>query len=527
MQTQRSSEVTLVPSFGSLQLRRFELEFSVDPLFKKASADFDEGGAKGLLLNHLTIDERGRIKFDSSDDSEFQADDASSDVKRHSNDYSAISDECANNAEPVYPEYSQQFQVVDVESLRVRFFPSLNLLDDQDVCPSLKSFDLGDPTSTLDIPYLKEAEGHDQLEGECDQETPVGASRSFNDHISDESNTGDKIAIDADFGEGGEIWARDVSLEPYDRHDREDGPYQVDLHGSDHLGSSPKVAGTEQNRYGTTMRRTTAENEDILSYFDNTVGKNWAGPEHWKIRRMKDYERLNTVTSRRRDKEVFQIDFLQSVANPMAHLIYTYASTNSSISIPKAMQKSKSRNLLPDDKHFNSKQLLGLFLKPRARLSRLNRTIRRHPNIRCALGSVQDTDQAFWAHHSKSKEDAQSDGSPQVDYNANFFQDDPVLPLGMPEDDDEFADAREAFSPSEELETNHHEGVGDFPTPGTRDGQGFGAQLVTKSNRSRPEYVQYAKIAKKVDVRRLKEEIWRGIGDSGVMCRFIHRSTTC
>jgi len=49
-------------------LKKFELEFSVDPLFKKASADFDEGGAKGLLLNHLTIDAHGRIVFDSSDD---------------------------------------------------------------------------------------------------------------------------------------------------------------------------------------------------------------------------------------------------------------------------------------------------------------------------------------------------------------------------------------------------------------------------------------------------------------------------
>ncbi|CRK16389.1 hypothetical protein BN1723_010969 [Verticillium longisporum] len=66
--TQRSSEATLAPSFASLQLKKFELEFAVDPLFKKASADFDEGGAKGLLLNHLMIDSQGRIVFDSSDD---------------------------------------------------------------------------------------------------------------------------------------------------------------------------------------------------------------------------------------------------------------------------------------------------------------------------------------------------------------------------------------------------------------------------------------------------------------------------
>ena len=49
------------------------------------------------------------------------------------------------------------------------------------------------------------------------------------------------------------------------------------------------------------------------------------------------------------------------------------------------------------------------------------------------------------------------------------------------------------------------------PTEASQEG-GFGSQLVTQSKRLRPEYVQYARIAKKVDVRRLKEEMWKGIG---------------
>lgn len=43
------------------------MEFNVDPLFKKTSADFDEGGAKGLLLNHLSVGKDGRIVFDASE----------------------------------------------------------------------------------------------------------------------------------------------------------------------------------------------------------------------------------------------------------------------------------------------------------------------------------------------------------------------------------------------------------------------------------------------------------------------------
>jgi hypothetical protein len=29
------------------------------------------------------------------------------------------------------------------------------------------------------------------------------------------------------------------------------------------------------------------EGENILSYFDERNGKNWAGPEHWRIQRIK------------------------------------------------------------------------------------------------------------------------------------------------------------------------------------------------------------------------------------------------
>ncbi|CAJ0628113.1 11485_t:CDS:2 [Entrophospora sp. SA101] len=61
------SESTLVTSYDQLILKKFDLEFTVDPLFKKTSADFDEGGAQGLLLNHLSVDSDVKIIFDASD----------------------------------------------------------------------------------------------------------------------------------------------------------------------------------------------------------------------------------------------------------------------------------------------------------------------------------------------------------------------------------------------------------------------------------------------------------------------------
>jgi condensin complex subunit 2 len=57
----------LLKDFSSISLKKFDLDFTVDPLFKKTSADFDEGGARGLLLNHLGIDRHCKIIFDASD----------------------------------------------------------------------------------------------------------------------------------------------------------------------------------------------------------------------------------------------------------------------------------------------------------------------------------------------------------------------------------------------------------------------------------------------------------------------------
>ena len=34
---------------------RYDLEYEIDPLFQQTSAKFDEAGAKGLLLNNLSV----------------------------------------------------------------------------------------------------------------------------------------------------------------------------------------------------------------------------------------------------------------------------------------------------------------------------------------------------------------------------------------------------------------------------------------------------------------------------------------
>ncbi|KAK0389579.1 hypothetical protein NLU13_3154 [Sarocladium strictum] len=515
----RSSEATLAPNFSSLQLKKFELEFAVDPLFKKASADFDEGGAKGLLLNHLMIDSEGRIVFDSSDD----AADAAAKDKKDEDEDDDMHEEGENGvdsmsvdkpAEEATPEEDTDDVEIDVAALGQRFFPDLGRLDELDVCPSLKTFDLGDPSGSTDIPFLRAPEDWRQDQGNG------GVSGALGDNsgllIDDDAPAGfdDDLGLgsfdmggDVAFGEGGEAWARDAALEPQMRvYDADDG-------GED-------GEGDDNGQYIVSM--TSSQNadkmhEDILGFFDQALQKNWSNAEHWRIRKIKDVNKPAGEVKKRKEKEPFEIDFAAPIDSGLDDILSNQASSNSAISMPKKDWKTKSKNLLPDDKHFNSKSLLSLFLKPKARLSQKRGFGSRVSTFgNAAQDEVPngDMDEAFWANRQAPTGDDGDTVMPGGDYDANFFQDDALPFAGDDEDDDmEFADAREHFSPAMD-DGGMTEGVGMTALLGgdTMNPMGaFGTTLVTSTRRVRPEYVQYARVAKKVDVRRLKEEMWRGM----------------
>ncbi|KAJ5204152.1 uncharacterized protein N7498_005031 [Penicillium cinerascens] len=520
----RSHEATLAPSFNTLQLKKFELEFAVDPLFKKASADFDEGGAKGLLLNHLAIDGLGKIVFDSSDDV-----DDSSKTAEEDREESEDPESQGAKAQPAQ-QASDTFEDdtdIDITLLAAQFFPDLDRIDEQDVCPSLKNFSLGDPSGSLDLPLLKAPEEWRQDKSPDDApEDPSGIMLDDDNAVGfddDDDLAGFDLSGDAGFGDGGEVWAREAALEPMLKVHRMDGGDNAD--GEE---------DADEDAYAISMSHqpTKQDHENILSYFDNALQKNWAGPEHWKIRRIKEHTAASTSAApkQKKEKEPFEIDFGAPLDAAVAELIYTPASSNSAISLPKTQWKTKGRNLLPDDKHFNSRNLLRLFLKPKARMGSKKLLGRRTTVGRPDQTSGNsDMDEAFWANH-KPENNIDEDGAPGA-YDANFFADDDGLafPNGMDLDDDDdnlpFADAREMLSPPVDGRPVTSQGEGGATglsallsmvgaTPGRPGAGGYGSQLVTQGGRrARPDYVNYARVAKKVDVRRLKVEMWKGMGE--------------
>jgi condensin complex subunit 2 len=495
------------------------------------------------LLNHLAIDAQGRIVFDSSDD----AGDASGEGSATRRKDDAVQEEdteldsllSSRDEEQDEDEEDVEF---DVAALGARFFPNLDHLDEQDICPSLKNFDLGDPSGSMDIPFLKAPEDWRQDKDKAsdnempaigdktgiflDDDNPIG----FDDDDDGLLGTFD-LPADTGFGEGGEAWARDAAVETRMRvHEvglDNDGMGGGDGEDGDGMGTGN--FDPETGEHVISMDRggkAQGTHDGILSYFDEALQKNWAGPEHWRIRKIKDINKPATATKVRKEKELFEIDFASPLSQTIAETIYTQASSNTVISLPKKDWKSKTKNLLPDDKHFNSKQLLRLFLKPKARMG----------SRRSAFGAKSggfgqtkpeeapngEMDEAFWANK-EGPVGGEDDVAPQGDYDANFFQDD-GLPMagGIDDDDDmEFADARDHFSPgAEERGEGGMGGLNDILNGGmtqATEGEGaFGTQLVTQSRRLRPEYVQYARVAKKVDVRRLKEELWKGMGIEGL-----------
>lgn len=409
-------------------------------------------------------------------------------------------------------------------SLRHQFFPQLSKLDTQDICPTLKNVDFSAP-GTLDIPFLKPSDERDDVDPAAPSNAGVNGDLG-NGHGDGDGDGGggndmaygfdDGYGIGADdgditiaFGEGGEVWANETLV---------DGPQRLLASSAEPpLGlRAPSEEETDFNptegRYGTFGNA----HPDILNYFDGALQKNWAGPEHWRIRRIKDNSKPAHAPVRvRREKEQFEIDFLNPGADVLDEVLAPPRSAHI-INLARKDRLAKMRNILPDDKHFNSRQLIRLYLKPKASYgSRRNNT--GAGGAEQALGPPENPDEEFWAKENMEGEiEASSTPAPRANYDANFFNDDNLdLPVGIGDDDDDdaFADAREAFSPG--LHGAENGGAASqampssqFPATQTID---FGTQLVSQNRRVRPEYMQYARVAKKVDVRKLKENIWTGL----------------
>ncbi|CAI2189472.1 14825_t:CDS:2 [Funneliformis geosporum] len=313
------SETALAKDYSALTVKKFDLEFSVDPLFKKTSADFDEGGAHGLLLNHLSVDTDGKIIFDASDAIPDEDED------ENSNDNMTIDDD--NQPK------------IDISKLRSKYLSGLQQIFNKEICPSLQHFDFSG-NSNPDFDYTM----HNDDDGVDINSNDDVIEVNRNDDYEEVNRNEDYEGNNYDEGVG-------INYEISGVFDEDDMNQHARLTENDFV-----------------MAMVSNENE-LFSYFDSAFLRNWAGPEHWKLKKTsknKGTTETEGETKERKKKETELVTFIESEDLDER---FIFASGRSTINAPKLAEKVPHGHLLPDDMHFSSKQLLQLFLKPQVMLN--------------------------------------------------------------------------------------------------------------------------------------------------------------
>ncbi|KAF9920653.1 hypothetical protein FBU30_009482 [Linnemannia zychae] len=498
---------TLAKDFSSLSLEKFNLEFSVDPLFKKTSADFDEGGARGLLLNHLSVDAEGKIIFDAGDARDEGDDDEDDDEDEQEPHTPTDEDELR----PKLKKCSEvESTMIDIQRLRSKFLPSLNQIFHKDICPSLKDFQLSG-SSELDFSFLKRFHGDGEGEG----------ARGAADH--DDVFGGrddDDDGYDDDFGIAADTYEdldQDQAIDYSQNHSEMGDGVKEDAFGD-------LDAQIEARQMGPAMEKIMGENTDeigkdpvdMYEYLDSAFLRNWAGPEHWKLRRPRKEKKPDpnaipeegvqegeeeATPKKKGGRTPLVINFLDAEEVNEDELFAPAEA--SSLLLPPGQQADSRRStyLLPDDIHFSSKQLLRMFLKPSF--------IMKSKNKKPQSGFIQQNeepepfalsfpDEEFWASHTNNVMDGDVTAlTDQLDQTQIYNDYD--------EEDDDYGSQDQGF-----FAGPGGEGLGGvlgFGLDG--DGNDYASQLVTQPKRVKATSINFSKTAKKVDVKKLKDNIWK------------------
>ncbi|KAJ1983246.1 hypothetical protein H4R34_001402 [Dimargaris verticillata] len=486
------SENTLAKDFAAISIKKFDLEFTVDPLFKKTSADFDEGGARGLLLNHLTLDAESKIIFDASDAAVGSAPDAQSDSTVKPED-----DTMAVDHTPFVPAS------LDYSLLQARFFPDLARASELDVCPSLKNFEFSKDDS-LDIALLK----HTLFDNSDDEEQANPLESDAHPLLDDDGGAASPFGAGDD--DGGMGWGFGG-----DDGEGDTGGDGAALGSAGAEGQDGYVAHAADQPQ---LTLTTASDEhDIFSYFDSKLIKSWAGPDHWKLHpalRVKPAgasdEAKHESKRARTEKQKYMTNFSDQPDLDETQL-FAPPPRNGSLTVVSGYHKGgqkNNRHLLPEDIQFTSKNLVSLFLKPRCRirswspnaqgdlaLAMVNPALNTQPAAATdALGEELLQPELGLATDA-AKQSFVGDGNEPLhaEGNDSGVDDDMELGDGFGIDMDDGMDAMDELVP--ELSQVQQLLLDGEPT--------MPSLKVIK-----PLYVNYARTAKRVDVKKLKDNLW-------------------
>uniref|UniRef100_M4DZ53 Condensin complex subunit 2 n=1 Tax=Brassica campestris TaxID=3711 RepID=M4DZ53_BRACM len=229
---------TLEHSFDALNVKKFDVAFAVDPLYHQTSAQFDEGGAKGLLLNSLGVYGGCQVLFDSQ---EIPGKLVSS-ANQH------------DKSETIDLSFAKEFVEKMVLNMRQKneIVPSLraiiNQFDEENQRPS-DTFSCGQKrTESFDISHGNEA--------------------SYADDDDGYDNFGASFDYDGQAGAAEENFGHNDAEPAYSNF-----PEEVEPDSLQDLDSDDRVENVDKYLF--------------LSLGISSKQNSWAGPDHWKYRKTK------------------------------------------------------------------------------------------------------------------------------------------------------------------------------------------------------------------------------------------------
>ncbi|XP_074415472.1 condensin complex subunit 2 isoform X2 [Zonotrichia albicollis] len=237
-----------------------------------------------------------------------------------------------------------------------------------------------------------------------------------------------------------------------------------------------------------TMSRHVSLNPGEYSYFSPRVLSMWAGPEHWRFRpRQPPAPDLQRDSRQRIPRKVFELDFQKNI-DFQAHFQKTKASTTLAKSTLES-QNSRSTTL-PADFNYEPESLGQLFLKPHVQVS---------PSL--------DPEGAL---------DSEV-GIEDYDYNNPNDTSNFCPALQVPDsDDDPDPDPAEFPGQAGPLPLPAHPEAPELPGIDGGDGDGCGElELIAEPPKVRKIPIPYAKTAKRMDMRRLKRNMWELLTEQG------------
>ncbi|KAI4383246.1 hypothetical protein MLD38_009110 [Melastoma candidum] len=307
---------TLESSFEALNVKKFDVAFLVDPLYHQTSAQFDEGGAKGLLMSNLGVYGDCRVLFDSLE----------------------VPGKCisCNGQNSSSDKVDLSFARDCLEQMQ------LDMLEKKEITPTLREivdqFDELDRRTT-GAPFT--VQEPDKLSDQSCSANIFEAEESVNDDGWDFHQDDDDAAVGTeDFTSGNPIFYHDAENEGFS-------------------GDPPDGV---------------AEFEELESYLFLGLGYTgkynaWAGPEHWKFRKSKASEEKDVeqnsspgIAKKTKNKKgVVDIDFTSSLDKKIAD-IYAPPKNPKTLLLPASRTASNIR--LPEDRHYQPENLVKLFLLP-------------------------------------------------------------------------------------------------------------------------------------------------------------------